>query len=60
MTIIKALMRPARLSFIISLVSVIALVSLLLAHETAPGDVRDPSDAVDEVSSRNNIVKTVW
>ena len=60
MTIIKALMRPARLSFIISLVSVIALVSLLLAHETAHGDVPDPSGAVDGVNSRDNIVKTVW
>ena len=48
MTIIKAMTRPARLSFAISLVSVFALVSLLVAHETAHGDALATFDGVDQ------------
>ena len=47
MTIIKAMTQPARLSFAISLVSVIALVSLLVAHETAHGDALAASEGGD-------------
>ena len=48
MTIIKSMARPARLSFAISLVSLVALVSLLLAHETAHGDALEASDGGDQ------------
>ncbi len=44
MTIIKSMTQPARLSFAISLVSLVALVSLLVAHESAHGDVLEASD----------------
>ena len=48
MTIIKAMTRPARLSFAISLVSVVALVSLLVAQETAHGDALAASDGGEQ------------
>lgn len=59
MTIINALTQPSRLSFAISLVSVVALVLLLITHETAHGNVPNPSGHAAEVDSRNNIVRGI-
>ena len=56
MTIIKAMTRPARLSFAISLVSVFALVSLLVAHETAHGDALAAFDGVDQAEHHFGLV----
>ncbi|MCY4557403.1 MAG: hypothetical protein OXF79_13690 [Chloroflexi bacterium] len=60
MTIIKAMTKPARLSFAISLVSVVALVLLLVTQETAHGGVSEPPVAVDEIDGGDNIVRSIW
>lgn len=60
MSIIKALMQPARLSFAISLISVVALALLLVTHETAHGNVPDTTGHADQVEKRENIVRGIW
>ncbi len=50
-TIIKAVTRPARLAFAVSLISTIMLVSLLVAHETAHGEVHTSFDGGDHPGS---------
>ena len=53
-------MQPARLSFVISLVSVVALVLLLVTQETVHGNVPDPPGHADQVDNRDNIVRGIW
>lgn len=60
MTIIKALTQPARLSFAISLVSVVALVLLLVTQETAHGNVPDSSGRASEADNRDHIARGIW
>ena len=60
MSIIKALMQPARLSFAVSLVSIVALVLLLVTHDTAHGDISDPVGAVDKADSPGEVTRGLW
>lgn len=60
MTIIKALTQPARLSFAISLVSVVALVLLLVTQGTAHGNAPETSVHADEIDNRDHIARGIW
>ena len=60
MTVIKTWTQPARLSFVISLVSVVALILLLVTQDTAHRNVSAPPAGVDLAENHNNAARGVW